>query len=367
MFWGTLGVMGELGLPAPLFPHCCPSSRPGWLGSPGETLELSQDPAWSGTGHPDVGWMLHLQEQEDGKLAPSAQAEPAPAPSHPWSLQTRSPRGRLCWRLPGMGQILLPLTPTALPLPFTIPHANTTEQTTAPALSPTPAPYHGVQGWGHGCSGHSPHPPGTSTLQTRHPPPHCSPRRVPLGGSDGGGSRSPAALPHQAPPRLQLPHYYSAQSLPEQPARLWWEEAGGHSAANGAGIAEDPHAAPRCHPHRTSWMGRVPCPKPLHGSAKPPGQILIRRRRPSPALRDAHGTHASPMHGPRGIAPPPTTLPLCHHRHRAAGSCVSLEQHPKGTEVPGRSRWELAAHSCSQALLGAAQCGHGAPWLLAWR
>lgn len=45
--------------------------------------------------------------------------------------------------------------------------------------------------------------------------------------------------------QLQLPHYYSARSLPKQPAPLWWEQPEGCGSASGAGHRRPP-TAPRC-------------------------------------------------------------------------------------------------------------------------
>lgn len=273
---------GGAGVPAPLCPLCWLSLCPGRVGSPGGTPEPRQDPASSlhgagqgscphgcrvamtphgeglhgprgstrpcpaklrpqglpfggygnrGSSH-GRGGILRLagccacKEPGGWKMVPSAQAEPSPALSHPWSSEMRSPKGRVCRRpasaagspQPSTEQTQLLLTPTALPLPQTVPRASTAGQTAAPVPEPRTGSRPQAMGMG------------TRLLRPGTSSPRSSLRRVPLGrqGPRWWRWRSRPSCPSLPGPcrQLQLPHYYSAQSLPEQPGRLWWEEAG---------------------------------------------------------------------------------------------------------------------------------------------
>lgn len=243
--------LGGVGVPAPLCPLRWLSSR---VGSPAGTPEPRQDPAGSTEGDrgripTDAGWQWHpmeggaalapgitlwrvrmrrLRSWEEGKPLLSARAEPAPAPSCPRNSEMRSPRDPPA--LPGTPGPAPADTDSAAPRPPSCKHrwANRSSSLRAPHQLRTPG--HRARGWGCCCSrlGTAPsrhqHTPNPAPIAPLQPAPWL---RVPLGWQ---GARWWPWLICQSLPgprrRLQLPHYYSARSLPEQPARLWWEEAG---------------------------------------------------------------------------------------------------------------------------------------------
>lgn len=262
------------------------------------------------------------RSREDGKTVPRAQAEPAPALSHPWSSEMRSSKGRVCRRpasaarspQPGTEQTQLLPTPTALPLPQTVPRASTAGQTAAPVPEPRTGSRPQATGMGTRLLR-----PGTASLQApAHPTPACA--VSPRGGRDhggGGGGRGPAARPCQAPAASCSCHItILPRACPNNRGDCGGRKPEGHGAASGTGLAGDPHAAPRC-PARCLPHGTLGCPNPRPRSAitprpKPPSSAAVppqATERGAEPLGDAHGASAAPAHGPRRIDPSPAPCP----------------------------------------------------------
>lgn len=153
-------------------------------------------------------------------------------------------------------------------------------------------------------------------------------------------------LPIPSRPRcqLQLPHYYSARSLPKQPAPLWWEPPEGRGTASGAGHRRPPRAWDRC-----PVLSHAPGTDPHRGRGPSLGHQAPRgcswRTRGSST---AHGASLS-------LCPGHTELP----RSSTTGSRVSLRPALKGTVGWGRICCP-GGHWQHPLLLGTAR--HHAGW-----
>lgn len=128
-------------------------------------------------------------------------------------------------------------------------------------------------------------------------------------------------IPRRPRCQLQLPHYYSAQSLPKQPAPLWWEQPEGRGTASGAGVTGDP-----------TVPGWDRCPVLTMSLAQPPTSALVPAWVTKPVLSPSGMlvAHTWLQHMDHGAS-----LSLCPG-HTAllqgstTGSCVSLRPAPEG-------------------------------------
>lgn len=163
---------------------------------------------------------------------------------------------------------------------------------------------------GHGSTGWALHHQHTPNPGTCHPTPALSCGVAGHTVAMVAAEVATLQLPIPSRPRcqLQLPHYYSAQSLPKQPVPLWWEQPEGRGTASGAG-----HRRPR-----GARLGQVPCAhhEPGTDPQRCPGRCLGHQAGAEP-LGDARGTHVAPAHGPRSIPVPVPWLrcpaPGLHH------------------------------------------------------
>lgn len=133
-------------------------------------------------------------------------------------------------------------------------------------------------------------------------------------------------LPIPSRPRcqLQLPHYYSAQSLPKQPAPLWWEQPEGRGSASRAGHRRPP-TAPRCPAGTGALCSTVTRAQTPTGAVVPP---WVTKPVPSPSgVLVAHTWLQHVDHGASLCLCPGHTALL---QSSTTGSCVSLRPAPEG-------------------------------------
>lgn len=135
------------------------------------------------------------------------------------------------------------------------------------------------------------------------PAPQCS--RAVSRGVAGHTVAAVAAsqLPIPSRPRchLQLPHYYSARSLPEQAAPLWGQQPENRGSASGAAHRRPPEPG---------WDGALRSARNLAQSPhRCRGPSVGPQTRAEP-LGDARGTRVAPARGARSV-PVPVSWPRC--------------------------------------------------------
>lgn len=383
---------GGAGVPAPLCPLCWLSLCPGRVGSPGGTPEPRQDPASSlhgagqgscphgcrvamtphgeglhgprgstrpcpaklrpqglpfggygnrGSSH-GRGGILRLagccacKEPGGWKMVPSAQAEPSPALSHPWSSEMRSPKGRVCRRpasaagspQPSTEQTQLLLTPTALPLPQTVPRASTAGQTAAPVPEPRTGSRPQAMGMG------------TRLLRPGTSSPRSSLRRVPLGRQGPRWWRVAIAAQLPVPARPLPPAAAATLLFCPEPARTTGAIVVGGSRKTTVLPAEPASPGTRTQP-RGAQHGAFPAGHRgalTHGPAQPyppgpnPRPVPRSLPRPPSAVPSPSGmlmAQARLLHMDHGVLThhrprAPTTPSLCCRPHRGSTPCCQL-------------------------------------------